>query len=139
MTSIAQLLEEELEEAVEVKDKRSLHRYVMLLVEQLVHRSEYMTESNSIHTEIRALTETMREGFQRMDLRFEASDKRFEDLQNQTNARFKASDKRFEDLQVHMNARFEDVNRRFTMMFTFMSVGFTGLAVLMSLFKFLVP
>ena len=98
-----------------------------------------MTESNSIHTEIRALTETMREGFQRMDLRFEASDKRFEDLQNQTNARFKASDKRFEDLQVHMNARFEDVNRRFTMMFTFMSVGFTGLAVLMSLFKFLVP
>ncbi len=35
--------------------------------------------------------------------------------------------------------RFEDVNRRFTMMFTFMSVGFTGLAVLMSLFKFLVP
>ena len=33
MASIAQLLEEELEEAVEVKDKRSLHRYVMLLVE----------------------------------------------------------------------------------------------------------
>ena len=139
MASIAQLLEEELEEAVKVKDKRSLHRYVMLLVEQLVHRGEYMTESNSIHTEILALTETMREGFQRMDLRFVASDKRFEDLQNQTNTRF-------EDLQNQTNARFEvsdkrfeDVSRRFTMMFTFMSVGFTGLAVLMSLFKFLVP
>jgi hypothetical protein len=186
MASIIELLEEELEEAVQVKNKKSLHRYVTLLVESLVNKGQYMSESGSIRTDIQVLTETVLEGFKRMDQRFEASDRRFEDLQSQMNARFEASDKRFDDLQnlmnvrfevlqnqmnerfeasdkrfelsqdqmsarfevwdrrfvdLHsqMNARFEDVNRRFNMMFAFMTVGFTALTVLVSLYKFIVP
>ena len=197
MASIIELLEEELEEAVQVKNKKSLHRYITLLVESLVNKGEYVSESGSIRTDIRVLTETVLEGFKRLDQRFAASDRRFEDLQSQMNARFEASDKRFDDLQNQMNvrfevlqnqmnvrvemlqnqmntvveasdkrfelsqnqmsvrfeawdaryidlqkqisARFEDVNRRFNMMFAFMTVGFTALTVLVSLYKFIVP
>ena len=226
MASIIELLEEELEEAVQVKNKKSLHRYITLLVESLVNKGEYVSESGSIRTDIRVLTETVLEGFKRMDQRFAASDRRFEDLQSQMNARFEASDKRFDDLHNQMNvrfevlqnqmnarfeasdkrfddlqnqmnvrfevlqnqmnvrvemlqnqmntvveasdkrfelsqnqmsvrfeawdtryidlqkqisARFEDVNRRFNMMFAFMTVGFTALTVLVSLYKFIVP
>ena len=39
MSSIIELLEDELETAVEVKDKKSLHRYVMLLVERFKDQS----------------------------------------------------------------------------------------------------
>ena len=101
MESIAELLEAELEDAVQVKNKKSLHRYVLLLAENLVHRVEFMSESGSMKSDIRVLAETMQEGFKRMD------------------------------------QRFEDVNRRFAMMFTFMSVGFAGLTILLSLFKFI--
>ena len=190
MASIIELLTEELEEAVQVKNKKSLHRYVTLLVESMVPKGKYVSESGSIHSDIQILTETVLEGFKRMDQRFEASDRRFEDLQNlmnarfeasqnQMDARFEASDKRFDDLhnqmndrfeaqqnqvndrfealqnqvntvfeasdkrfelsQSQMSARFEDVNRRFNMMFTFMTVGFAALTILVSLYKFIVP
>jgi len=36
-----------------------------------------------------------------------------------------------------VDKRFEDVNSKFTMMFTFMSLGFTVLAAMMTIFKFL--
>ena len=127
MAGMADILEEELEGAFEVKSKKSLHRYITLLTESLVQRNEFMVENGSIRSDIRVLIETMQQGFMRMDQRFQAVDKRFE-----------AVDKRFEDLYQNMNARFEDVNRRFSMMFTFMTIGFTGLMLLMSLFKFIV-
>ena len=135
MASLAKLLEEEFEEAVEVKSKRSLHRWVELLMASIVERNEYMNETGSLRSDIRTIAETMKEGFRRIDERFAAVDKRFE-----------AVDKRFEDMQALMNARFEavdkrfeDVNRRFTMMFSFMTVGFTVMAILMSVYQFLVP
>jgi chromosome segregation ATPase len=146
MASLAKLLEEKFEEAVEVKSKRSLHRWVELLMASIVERNEYMNETGSLRSDIRTIAETMKEGFRRMDerfaavdKRFEAVDKRFEDMQASMNARFEAVDKRFEDMQTSMNARFEDVNRRFTMMFSFMTVGFTVMAILMSVYQFLTP
>ena len=36
----------------------------------------------------------------------------------------------------HINKRFEDVNGKFTMMFTFMTLGFTVLAAMMTIFRF---
>ena len=101
MESLAELLEAELEDAVQIKSKKSLHRYVLLLAENLVNRADFMSENGSIKSDIRVLAETMQEGFRRMD------------------------------------QRFEDVNHRFTMMFTFMTVGFAGLTILLSLFKFI--
>ena len=66
--------------ALEVKDERSLHNYVLLLTESLVQRDEYMIEGGTIKSDIRSIAETMGEGFRRMDERFEGVDKRFEEL-----------------------------------------------------------
>ena len=55
----------------------------------------------------------------------------------QTNRRFEQIDKRFEDMQKYMDKRFEDVNSKFKMMFAFMTLGFTILATMMTVFKFL--
>ena len=55
----------------------------------------------------------------------------------QVNKRFEQVDKRFEDMQKYMDKRFEDVNSKFKMMFAFMTLGFTILATMMTVFKFL--
>ena len=118
MEEIADLLEHELESAVEVKDPGSLKRFVRLLTEGAVGKPEYSREVTLLHNDIAALTEAMKRGFDEMKLRFEQVDKRFEQV-----------DKRFEDV----NKRFDDVNKRFVMMFSFMMVGFTILALLITL------
>ena len=68
-----------------------------------------------------------------MNTRFEAVDKRFEDMYNFMNTRFEAVDKRFEAV----DKRFEDMNKRFSMMFTFMNIGFGIIILLTVLFKFI--
>ena len=155
MASIADLLENELKAALEVRDERSLHNYVTILVDNLVRREEYMSDSGSMKSDIRAVVDSMREGFRRMDDRFEAVDKRFEamdkrfdDLIGYMNKRFEAVDRRFGDQNDMMNARFAasdrrfddligQMNSRFNMMFYFMSAGFTILTVLMTLYRFI--
>ena len=152
MASLAEILEGELGEAFEVKNADSLHRYSMLLADSIVTRTDHVTAIESVKSDVAVVAESMREGFRRMDERFEAVDRRFEetdrrieDLIAQMNRRFEAVDKRFEDLLGQMNGRFEAVDRRFEdltgqmnsrfkMMFTFMTIGFTLLTVLISLF-----
>ena len=119
MASIAELLENELKAALEIKNEQSLHNYVTILVESLVKRDQYMTDCSSMKGDIRAIVDAMREGFRRTDERFEAVDKRFE-----------AVDKRFDDLIGQMNSRFN-------MMFFFVSGGFTILTVLLTLYRFI--
>ena len=126
MASIAELLENELKAALEIKNEQSLHNYVTILVESLVKRDQYMTDSSSMKGDIRAIVDAMREGFRRMDERFEAVDKRFEAVDK----RFEAVDKRFDDLIGQMNSRFN-------MMFFFVSGGFTILTVLLTLYRFI--
>ena len=65
-----------------------------------------------------------------MEARFEAVDRRFEDL-------IHYMDRRFEDLIHHIDQRFEDMNRRFTMLTWLISSLFGALAVLMTVFKFI--
>ena len=52
MKDLAEMLEEELSEAVEVKDPKSLHRYISLLtgnyVEQNIHERQYNELTGSI-------------------------------------------------------------------------------------------
>ena len=127
MEEIAELLEHELESAVEVKDPGSLKRFVRLLTEGAVGKPEYSREVTLLHNDIAALTEAMRRGLDEMKLRFEQVDKRFE----QVDKRFEDVNKRFDDV----NKRFDDVNRRFVMMFSFMTVGFTILALLTTFFR----
>jgi len=102
MQAIIEVLEQELEEAFEVKNKKSLHRYIVLLTENIVKKESYEKEQLEIRNDIKTLTELMKQGFESMDKRFEAlqqqMDKRFESLQQEMDKRFESVDKRFEDL-----------------------------------------
>jgi len=88
MKDLAEMLEEQLSEAaVEVKDPKSLHRYIYLLtsnyVEQNIHDRQYSELSGSI----KEMLASMQEGFRRVDERLEAQQKqidvRFEAIQTQ--------------------------------------------------------
>ncbi len=123
MSDMIEILERELESAVEVKDRSALHRCVTMLVESVVGRKEYEHSERSVSREIgelrgevRLIAERMEQGFARMDERFAATDKRFEAMDKRFEAmdkRFEAMDKRFEDLTHHMDKRFESVDKRF--------------------------
>jgi len=126
MDNFAAILEHELAEAFEVKNKESLRRCIVLLAENIVHKSAYDQNISDLRSDIKVLAETMKQGF-------EAVDKRFEDMYKYIDKRFGAVDKRFEDV----NKRFEDINKRFTMMFTFMNIGFSILIIITVLFRFL--
>ena len=153
MEEIADLLEHELESAVEVKDPGSLKRFVRLLTEGAVGKPEYTREVTLLHNDIAALTEAMKRGFDEMNLRFQQMEKRFDQIDKrfeQVDKRFEQVDKRFDDLIHQMDnrfndlihqmdkrfeqvdKRFEDVNKRFVMMFSFMTFGFTLLALLIT-------
>ncbi len=138
MEAIVDILEQELEEAFEVKNKKSLHRYVVLLTENIVGKDSY-------NTDIRDLTEIVKRGFDRMDERFEAVDRRFEAMQTQMDRRFEAVDKRFELMQNSMDKqfaqvdkRFEEMGKKFNMMFTFMNLGMGIIILVTILIKFIV-
>ena len=82
MESLADILEQELEEAVEVKNKRSLHRYITLLTENLVRQDRNEREHSEFREAIIRNDTRIEEGFKRMDQRFESMqssmDKRFD-------------------------------------------------------------
>ena len=130
MEAMMEILEQELEEAVEVKNKKSLHRYIVLLTENIIRKDSYEKEQLELRSDIKTLAEIVKQGFEYMEKRFEVVDKRFEDMNKHT-------DKRFEDMQKHTDKRFEDMNKRFTMMFAFMNIGFTIIVLLTILFKFI--
>ena len=140
MEAIVEVLEQELEEAFEVKNKKSLHRYILLLTENIVRKESYEKEQLEIKSDIRILAEVVKQGFERMDKRFESMqiqmDKRFE----QVDRRFEQVDKRFEQVDKHfekIESRLTELSRR---MFQFMiwSFGFTVTAagVIIAVLKF---
>jgi len=123
MEAITEVLEHELEEAFEVKNKKSLHRYVLLLTDNIIKKESYEKQQLEIRSDIKILAEVVKQGFERMDKRFEAVDKRFETVDKRfetVDKRFEAVDKRFEQIE----SRLAELSRR---MFQFMiwSFGFT--------------
>ena len=83
-----------------------------------------------VEEELKAQRTLMDERFGFMTRRFEAVDKRFEDLIGQMNARFDTVDRRFEESHVHTNSRFR--------MLTWMiGVGFAVITSLTTLFALL--
>jgi DNA anti-recombination protein RmuC len=128
MEEYADILEHELESAVEVKDKNSLHRAVRLIAENTVGRREYDSGIGQLKSDVKLIAERMEHGFQRMDERFEAVDKRFEAIQTQMDQRFDAMQtqmgqrfdamqtqmgQRFDAMQTQMGQRFEASDKRF--------------------------
>jgi septation ring formation regulator EzrA len=143
MESLAELLEQELEGAVEVKDKQSLHRYITLLTENLVRQDRNEREHTEFREAILRIDTRMEEGFRRMDERFAAVDKQFESVNKRfedVNRHFDDVNKRFDDVNKRfddVNKRFEDVHKKFTMLFSFITLGFVLMATLMSIYQFL--
>ena len=108
MESFTEILEDELANSFEVKDKKALHRSVLIIAEHVVSKEKQNSEfqflrndMTELKSDVRVLAETMNKGF-------ESNDKRF-----------------------------EDINHRFTMMISFMSIGFIVIGVLVTLFEFL--
>jgi hypothetical protein len=114
MADLAQILEEELEEAVEVKNRKSLHRYITLLTNNLTKKEDNRMEHTEFQQELlkidgrfnQMITE-VKEGFNKIDQRFatmQASiNQRFESVQKQMDGRFDASDKRFEAIENRLD------------------------------------
>ncbi len=140
-----------IERIVRVQEELKSQRELMLAgFEQSNKRFEDMQKYTDKRFEV--MQENMDKRFEmiqnNMDKRFEQVDRNFEIIQKNMDKRFeqvdknfeiaqKNMDKHFEMIQNNMDKRFEDVNSRFTMMFTFMSLGFTILAAMMTIFKFL--
>ena len=126
MEKLADILESELEDAFEVKNKKALRNYITILLENVAEQKATSEELLKIHHEIQTLAETTRLGFEHVDKRFEDMNKRFEDM----NKRFEDMNKRFED----MNKRFEDMNKRFDDMNKKISILIWVVSLWMSLF-----
>ena len=75
--------------------------------EDLMTKSEFakMFEKLATKEDLKMLIEMINK-------RFEAVDKRFEDMQRYMEKRFEAIDKRFEDMRYYIDKRFEVVERR---------------------------
>jgi len=138
MSEIIEILEHELQSAVEVKDRGSLHRYVVLLVENVVGRKEHERSENSLKGELGALrsdvaliAERMEQGFAAMDKRFEQVDKRFEQVDKRFEELTHQMDKRFEQV----DKRFEQLDKRFTMLVALTSTFFVVLATMMTVLR----
>ena len=148
MADLAQILEEELEEAVEVRNRKSLHRYITLLTDNLVKKednrmehTEFQQELIKIDGRFKQMITEVREGFKRMDQRFEAMQIQTKQRFEAVDQRFEAVDKKFESVQQQMDRRFVSMERhfdkRFSMMFSFITIGFVVIATMMSVFQFL--
>ena len=84
MEALADILEHELEDAFEVKNKDSLHRYILLLTQNYLKKETFQESIDRNHKEhlelrsdIQLIAARMEEGFKRMDQRSEMMDKRF--------------------------------------------------------------
>ena len=119
MLNFARILEEELEEAVEVKNRKSLHRYIVLLTENIAEKEENRME----HTE-----------FQQELIKI---DGRFNQMITEVREGFKHMDQRFESMQQQMNRRFTASEKRFNRQTAMMSIGFLVITTLITIYRFL--
>lgn len=103
--NLAELLTDELSEAFDVKNEKALKRYVELLVGNVMDKESANSQFTELRGDIKAIVETMREGFRQID-------------------------KRFEELIHHMDKRFEDLNKRIGFMSWFIP---TFVTILISL------
>ena len=112
MAVVAEMLEDELMEAIEKKDRKSVKHFVTIIVNNFEDKKEAEKRDSEIMLKLNEIEVTVKEGF-------------------------KSINKRFEDMQKYMGERFEDMNKRFTMMFTFFSIGFALITLLIAIFKFI--
>ena len=141
MVNFAHILEEELKEAVEVTNKKSLHRYIVLLTENIAGKEENRMEHTEFQQELikiegrfNQMISEVREGFKHMDQRFitmqTSMDQRFGTMQT-------SMDHRFETIQQQMNRRFDASEKQFNRQTAMMSIGFLVITTLITIYRFL--
>lgn len=94
-----------------------LKPYFYELFDAILDDAHELRQQKADASDIKVLITEMREGFKRMDSRFEDliryMDKRFEEMRHYTDKRLEQIDKRFEELLHYMDKRFEQVDKRF--------------------------
>jgi chaperonin cofactor prefoldin len=134
------------EEQEEKLDQKADKIDIKLLIER--NDEKFLALQKEMNTRFEAMNVRFETLQKEMNTRFEAMNVRFETLQKEMNTRFEAINVRFETLQkemntrfeaVHkeMNARFEAVEKRFNAVQWMIGVGFTLLAIMMTLSNFI--
>jgi t-SNARE complex subunit (syntaxin) len=107
----------------------TLKPYLYEIIDAVMDEAQELHQRKADSSDLRELIIEMREGFRRVDARFEQIDKRFEDLINYV-------DKRFEDLIRYVDKRFEAIDARFNRLYHFLmwmmgviATGFFGLYI----------
>ena len=121
-----------------VNDNQKLDKW---LEEVFVHFYQEIKEEQEEKLDQKADKIDIKLLIERSDEKFLALQKemnvRFESLQKEMNTRFEAMNVRFEAMQKEMNARFEAVEKRFTAVQWMIGIGFTLLAIMMTLSNFI--
>jgi chromosome segregation ATPase len=86
----------------------ALKPYLYDIIDSVVDEAQELQQRKAESSDLRELIIEVREGFKRMDTRFE-------DLLRYIDKRFEQIDKRFEDLLHYMEKRFEQIDKRFEM------------------------
>ena len=110
--ALSELFYSELKAGVLNSDEDALKRFSLLISEKISKVDVVEEQQQNSKSDLRALIETVKVGFEQVNKRFEQVDKRFEDLQR-------------------------SMDKRFDMMFKFMSLGFGIITILIVVFKFL--
>jgi hypothetical protein len=76
MKQLAEILESELEDAFELKSKKSLHNYISILVNNILERDEINKRFLQLENDIKLLSETVKIGFENVNKRIEDSNKK---------------------------------------------------------------
>jgi chromosome segregation ATPase len=112
----------------------ALKPYLYEIIDAVMDEAQELHQRKADSSDLRELIIEMREGFRRVDARFEQIDKRFEDLIHYVDKRFEQIDKRFEDLIHYMDKRFDAIDARFNRLYHFLmwmmgviATGFFGL------------
>ena len=114
-----------LEEIKEEQTQNLSEKADKIDIKLLIERSDEKFQQNQ--KEMNTRFEAMQK---EMNLRFEVMNTRFDSLQKEMNIRFDAT-------QKESNARFESLEKRFLVVQWMIGVGFTLLAIMMTLFNFI--
>ena len=175
MSNYAEKIHNELGQAFSVVDESALQRASSLLAEHHADALTYLNDRSVMQSELRVLSETMRQfmafaerRFDQIDKRFDQVDKRIDQVEkridqvekridqvekridqvdkridqvhkriDQVEKRIDQVDKRIDHVEQRFETRFDAIDRRFARLHTLMMSGFSILAILMSLFKFI--
>ncbi len=117
-------------------DSVFLERLIRIEEELKAQRNLMEVRFDAADKRFEDLIHTMDKRFEAVDKRFEAIDKRFEDLIHMMDKRFEAVDKRFEAVDKRFDDLIHHMDKRFSGLQWAIGLGFTLMAGLLAVFNF---